>query len=50
MTHWPYIAISYALVALTSLILGLGATLRLRQARTRLAMLETRTVPAGNRP
>ena len=40
--HWMHIVASYALVLGGFLALGLGAALRHRAARTRLARLETR--------
>lgn len=40
MTHLPYIAASYGLAALMALVLSIGAALRLRRDRARLAALE----------
>lgn len=40
MTHLPYILASYGLATLIALVLSIGAALRLKQARTRLAVLE----------
>nr|WP_298796677.1 heme exporter protein CcmD [uncultured Acetobacter sp.] len=40
MTHLPYILASYGLAALIALALSIGAALRLKQARMRLAVLE----------
>ncbi|MFT8488968.1 MAG: hypothetical protein ABF672_00295 [Gluconobacter oxydans] len=38
--HWPYIAASYALTLGCSLVLGVGAALRLRKSKARLAAIE----------
>lgn len=40
MTHLPYILASYGLAALIALTLSIGAALRLKKARMRLAVLE----------
>jgi hypothetical protein len=40
--HWMHVTASYALVLATFLALGLGAALRHRAARRRLALLDPR--------
>ena len=40
MTHLPYIVASYGLAAIMALVLSLGAALRLKRDRARLAALE----------
>ncbi|WP_143296283.1 heme exporter protein CcmD [Acetobacter okinawensis] len=40
MTHLPYIVASYGLATVMALVLSIGAALRLRRARARLAALE----------
>ena len=47
MTHLPYIAASYGLALFVLVGLGLGARLRLRAARRRLAAIDPRQ---GARP
>lgn len=39
--HWPYIAAAYGLTIGCSLVLGIGAALRLHRAKTRLAAVES---------
>lgn len=43
MTHLPYILASYGLAAVIALTLSIGAALRLKKARIRLAALERPT-------
>ncbi|QEO16490.1 heme exporter protein CcmD [Acetobacter vaccinii] len=45
MTHLPYILASYGLAAAMAIVLSLGAALRLRRARARLAALEQTATP-----
>ncbi|GBQ06136.1 MULTISPECIES: hypothetical protein [Acetobacter] len=40
MTHLPYILASYGLATVIALTLSIGAALRLKKARMRLAVLE----------
>ncbi|GBQ70663.1 hypothetical protein AA103196_2553 [Ameyamaea chiangmaiensis NBRC 103196] len=47
MTHLPYIAGAYGLAAMVALWFGIGATLRLRRARTRLAAVEAARTRGG---
>ncbi|GBR53214.1 hypothetical protein AA106555_1210 [Neokomagataea thailandica NBRC 106555] len=47
--HWSYIVAAYGLVIGTSLVLGVGAALRLRRSRTRWASIDTRRNPAAQR-
>ena len=42
MTHLPFIAAAYGLTLAVALWLSLGATLRVRQARRRLAEIDRR--------
>ncbi|EHH69038.1 hypothetical protein [Gluconobacter morbifer] len=39
--HWQYIAASYVLTLGCSLVLGVGAALRLRRSKARLAAIES---------
>jgi hypothetical protein len=47
--HWAHVTASYALVLGGFLALGLGAALRHRAARRRLALLDPRAAAAGRR-
>jgi len=50
-THLPFIAAAYGLTAAVALWLSLGATLRLRRARRRLAAVDPRgRTMDGERP
>jgi hypothetical protein len=46
MTHWPFIAASYALGVLIPLVFGIAAFTRMGRARRRLALID----PRANRP
>jgi len=46
MTHWPFIAASYALGVLIPLVFGIAAFTRMGPARRRLALID----PRVNRP
>jgi hypothetical protein len=46
MSHWPFIAASYALGVLIPLVFGIAAFTRMGTARRRLALID----PRGNRP
>jgi hypothetical protein len=48
--HWMHVTASYALVLATFLALGLGAALRHRAARRRLALLDPRAQRGGAGP
>jgi hypothetical protein len=48
MTHWPFIAASYALGVLVPLVFGITAFTRMGAARRRLATIDPRPQrPAG---
>jgi hypothetical protein len=42
MTHWPFIAASYALGVLIPLVFGIAAFTRMGTARRRLALIDPR--------
>jgi hypothetical protein len=51
MTHWPFIAASYALGVLIPLVFGIAAFTRMGTARRRLALIDPRVGrPGANRP
>jgi hypothetical protein len=51
MTHWPFIAASYALGVLIPLVFGVAAFTRMGTARRRLALIDPRAGrPGANRP
>ncbi len=43
MTHWPFIAASYALGVLIPLVFGISAFTRMGFARRRLALIDPRS-------
>ena len=50
MTHWPFIAASYALGVLIPLVFGIAAFTRMGTARRRLALIDPRANRAGAGP
>ncbi len=47
MTHWPFIAASYALGVLVPLVFGVAAFTRMGSARRRLAAIDPRAHRSG---
>ena len=47
MTHWPFIAASYALGMLIPLVFGIAAFIRMGTARRRLALIDPRVSRPG---
>jgi hypothetical protein len=47
MTHWPFIAASYALGVLVPLVFGVAAFTRMGRARQRLAAIDPRVKRPG---
>jgi hypothetical protein len=48
MTHWPFIAASYALGVLVPLVFGIAAFTRMGSARRRLAAIDPRANRSGS--